>query len=66
MSNRWINVNDQMPEDGLIVLIFVPSAPNEQVWLGWFDGLYWVWCDGADVNQTVTHWQLRPEPPEAT
>jgi len=64
----WISVEDQLPDDDINVLIYVPSA-NEPVWPGYVSMHHheplWFWDSGAPASHQVTHWMPIPEPPDA-
>lgn len=68
-NNGWISVEEQLPPQGVEVLIYVPTLrQNNGVDLAWFDdGSNGNYCFvdsiyGFDI-QDVTHWQPLPKPP---
>lgn len=66
MMNEWISVKECLPEQGVDVLFYVPTA--KRVDFGWLDdGSNGVLCFvgivyGYDLPD-VSHWQPLPEPP---
>lgn len=66
--NDWISVNDKMPDDETVVLVFAPEDKSEPVWLGYFVSELNVWSDptGAYIDEEITHWMPLPEPPNVS
>jgi len=66
MSNEWISVETEMPEEKLMVLIVaIKIGPNKDyttdMYCSWFDGCRFPrWPHDADV----THWMPLPSPPD--
>ncbi len=62
---KWINVNDEMPDDESTVVIFGSpigtGSADYDVWLGYHDADGWFSVEGSQM--IVTHWQDMPEPP---
>ena len=56
---EWIPVDEQMPDDGMTVLIAFELADP---WLGWHEDGQWRQVDSAPVDG-VTHWAVPPEGP---
>ena len=65
--NRWISVNEKLPEVGQFVLVYYPEWGNDAIQVGMleYDRLYFDICGEFcfPVNK-VTHWMILPEPPE--
>lgn len=61
----WNRVNERLPDDDQIVLVHAPDA-TEPVWLGFHhrETESWVWAEGADILEKVTHWMEIPEVPK--
>lgn len=57
-SGNWISVEDELPDDGKIVLTYGDSV----VWVGYLDGGLWRTASGYPA--TVTHWSDMPEGPK--
>ena len=62
---EWISVEDRLPEDIQSVLV----TDGLEVTIGWWRSLKYEWdvslYDPGDVvDDTVTHWQPLPSPPE--
>lgn len=57
---HWINVNDRLPDDDLIVLVYSPE--HEPIWLAWVDSDGWHLIDGGPCNPS--HWMPLPEGPK--
>jgi len=70
--NNWIKIEDEIPEEGLEILVFIPKTSqmlvasryvntdegSEDCWVVSYDDFpYW------EINE-VTHWRLLPEEPE--
>ena len=62
MNYIWMNVNDSLPKDGTIILMYIPS------WVVLYTGYYsdgnWFDADGMciELNILPTHW-MSIEPP---
>jgi len=58
--DRWISVEDRLPEEGEWVLIFGPGyhVPLEGFLISG------AWIDDQFERRTVTHWMPLPEPPK--
>lgn len=67
---KWISVNDKLPnafELCIICIEYCKDIVKVADSMAVFDGYGWRWwVDGLadEVGLTVTHWMLRPEPPE--
>lgn len=66
MSNEtivWKCVDEEMPDDGLDVLLKTNCA-SYPVWIGSHDSdTGWAWCDGTMPLYEVTHWAEMLEGP---
>lgn len=59
-ETSWISVEQEQPDDDIIVLVYVPDS-SEPVWLGYcFDG---EWTDVEGSRCEPTHWMPLPEGP---
>lgn len=69
--DRWISVEDRLPEDGERIDCYLEYASKSQ-WVHkracncWFDGRFW-WSEDGDtpsnITGVVTHWQPLPPAP---
>jgi hypothetical protein len=61
LSDKWISVADQVPEDGTRVLAHYDGRvfTAER-----FEGI-WHWIEANTFTHHVEHWMLLPEPPPA-
>ena len=66
MSGDWIDVKNDLPDDGTTVLIHHRQTTGigdfEDVWLGYYEGGQWFTVDGDPIE--VPHWMNLPEPPQ--
>lgn len=58
---KWISVNDELPDQDMNVLMFMPSW--KEVSEGYWDG-GWIWNGEIPVSATVTHWAEMPKGPQ--
>lgn len=63
MSGDWISVDDRLPEDEVLVLVFCPDCTDDPIWFGYHDDDCWRYVDGVHAGFTITHWMELPEPP---
>ena len=67
VNASWHDAAIELPDDGLIVLVFAPEANfSEPVWFGYLDSESGVWryVDGVSIDShTVTHWMPLPAGP---
>jgi len=67
MSNKWININDKLPEWEKTVLIYKhslklsPGMTGKLISIG-KDGPFF--ADGSCSIQGITHWMKLPAPPK--
>ena len=63
--DKWISVEDRLPEDGDWVLTFNQEDYRMEVY-GWFGDYYGIGFmnDLLTEGFKVTHWMTLPEPPE--
>lgn len=59
---QWISTADQLPDDGLAVLV---ALDDGEVWTGYVDGVSWRFVSADPIEGTVTHWADFPPPPSA-
>ena len=60
----WIPTKQQLPDDEITVMLFVPEH-DEPVWLGYHEDYAWYLTDGTPLAQNaVTHWANFPNGPE--
>lgn len=57
-QDKWISVDDRLPDTRDIVLICVSDIPGGYVTTGWMLG-------DKFERRNVTHWMPLPEPPES-
>lgn len=60
---NWIDVNDELPDEGLIMIV-KHLSPNEPVWLGYLDDGKWHTPEYGRFEGRVTHWAEMPKGPE--
>jgi len=60
----WVSVEDRLPDDGVIVLVFQPLAASEPVWLGYYDSDLESWCGADHDAMQPSHWMELPAPPD--
>ena len=62
--SKWISCKEEMPDDGVNVLIY---TGNRMISLAWYDkdmGYFYICDSDYKYNSLdVTHWQPLPEPP---
>jgi hypothetical protein len=65
MSDEWISVKDQLPEEGEKVLSFCPSdyEPIRIDYVMKIDGPFWA-CRHYNDYHNVTYWMPLPKSPE--
>ena len=69
-QERWISVEDRLPETRHAVLVYTPHHKN--IWAASMheDGNWYIWSPGGrvlldpDWHGPITHWMPLPEPPE--
>jgi hypothetical protein len=60
--DNWIDINDQLPDDGEILLIWTVYNGFEQIDIGYLDRGTWI--IGVEICRArVTHWMPQPSPP---
>jgi hypothetical protein len=66
-ANRWIPVEEKLPEDGATAEVFLPEGcePYIQYQTAWidYDENPPQWVNNGEELQGVTHWRPLPEPP---
>lgn len=55
----WISVDDDKPDEGIVVLLNAPAA-SDAVWPGLLDSGEWRWADQSRVNEEVVAWAEMP------
>ena len=59
---RWVSVQDTLPDDGELVLLWLPG--DECPWLGYLDGADWRSAEGIPVPMTAgMFWAAMPAGP---
>ena len=65
--NQWISCKEEMPEDGISVLICSNRGTVHKVTYDSDMGYFYIADSDLHYNELdVTHWQPLPEPPETT
>lgn len=69
MKTEWISVKDMLPEEHLVVLVFIPIGEFGLRSLGYHVNK--IWYNGVTKITTrfsgePTHWMPLPEPPNKT
>lgn len=62
--DRWISVEDSLPEENVSVLIYTITGARSVATR--FDNRFFVGLTASFVKEDVTHWQPLPEPPKPT
>jgi len=65
-SINWVAVADELPDEGVVVLLFT-EGDGEPVWPGYFDevtahGYVWRTAEGLHI-ENITHWAEMPAGP---
>ena len=60
MKTEWVDVNKQLPDDGIVVLI---ALIDTEVWTGYYESSLWFYMSGDKIGATVTHWMPFPPSP---
>ncbi|MGK2897814.1 MAG: hypothetical protein ACSLE9_03900 [Burkholderiaceae bacterium] len=62
---RWKPAHAEVPDTDRTVLVCVPEAGAEEVWLGWWDAQQQCFMDASSAGRLrmVTWWAERPRPP---
>lgn len=55
---NWIDINDRLPEENTLVLVWNKDAAD----IGFIKD--WRWRDYSETFRGVTHWMPLPEPPD--
>jgi hypothetical protein len=68
MENKWISVNDRLPEEGVQVLTYTEGEIIEGC-VGQYGWSYtWLNCHGCgccgENDDKTTHWMPLPDPPK--
>ena len=58
----WIDAKKDTPDEGVVVLVFVPNSPDV-VWLGFREDGSWSFSDGSPINTEVRCWAEFPNGP---
>jgi len=61
-ANGWIDVNDALPDDDLMVLVFIADERGTS-WPAYHDDNIWMGDEGLPLNRPVTHWRELPDAP---
>jgi len=66
-SQKWINVNDALPSDDSLILVWLCNNINP-IWKGYAIGTYqdgnWYLNGGISDGDYITYWSILPEPPK--
>ena len=60
-ASQWISVDDELPDDDINVLVWVPG---DDLWIGYHDDDTWRYANGYPC--IPTHWSKFPEGPPMT
>lgn len=58
----WIETKRDTPNEGIVVLVYVPDSPDV-VWPGYMEDGCWIFFNGAPVDSEVTYWAEFPVGP---
>ena len=58
----WIETKRDTPDEGIVVLVYVPNSPDV-VWPGYLEDGCWIFSNGAPVDSEVTYWAEFPSGP---
>ena len=58
----WIETKRDTPDEGIVVLVYVPDSPDV-VWPGYLEDGYWIFSNGAPIDSEVTYWAEFPVGP---
>lgn len=64
MENNWISVEDRLPEDGQLIVVFDPEEPIQRYRLGWYEEVIGCIVDGDDCAYWGDFWMPMPPPPQ--
>ena len=57
---HWIDVDDEIPDDSMMVLVFIPED-NDPIWLGYFDSQDgWCGVAGMPFDVPIVAWAELP------
>ena len=59
----WIKPTIKLPDDGVTVLVNIPSN-SEPVWLAYFEDGEWFNTDSMPLGHVVEHWAEMPFGPK--
>lgn len=64
-ANRWIRVEDKLPDSYVTVLIVMDNKYVQTAPYYWADAEWYRSYDGQTLNpwNNITHWQHLPQPP---
>lgn len=61
---RWVDVEERLPDEDRLVLVFAPDASGERVWPGYCLDDKWHCLTGFVKSDAVTHWAELPVGPK--
>ena len=57
---HWIDVDDEIPDDSMMVLVFIPED-NDPIWLGYYDSQDgWCGVAGMPFDVSIVAWAEMP------
>ncbi len=63
-EDKWVSVEEKLPKDGQIVIIFWIYENKKRITSGSYNYYGKYWQHGAATQMKVTHWQPLPSPPK--
>jgi hypothetical protein len=61
-KHLWINVDDKLPEDERMVLVFSKESKPDR-FISWYSSMCKSWMIKKNQFKEITHWQDLPEVP---
>lgn len=61
---RWVDVEERLPDEDRLVLVFAPDVSGERAWPGYILDDTWHCLSGFVKSDSVTHWAELPVGPK--